>query len=131
MGTNGSSAEGYKSSQRGPRNSAGLWQFQTGPLETAKDRRDFAGHAAKTCILLPKTRLFPFVSDWEISRGDLMLLGSNERLPVDFSTFQQRMSQPGVKADLERIDLFRLRSRRFASLSLRGTSGERGGERGN
>jgi len=51
---------------------------------------------------------FPFVSVWEISSGDLMLLGSNEPLPVDFTILQQRMSQPRVKADLERIDLFRL-----------------------
>src|SRR2546427_697975 len=53
-------------------------------------------------------QVFPFVSVWEISSGDLMLLGSNEPLSVDFRALQQRMSEPGVKADLERIDLFRL-----------------------
>ena len=51
---------------------------------------------------------FPFFSVWEISNGDLMLLGSSEPLSVDFRALQQRMSQPAVKADLERIDLFRL-----------------------
>ena len=51
---------------------------------------------------------FPFFSVWEISSGDLMLLGSSEPLSVDFRAQQQRMSQPAVKADLARIDLFRL-----------------------
>jgi hypothetical protein len=51
---------------------------------------------------------FPFFSVWEISTGDLMLLGSSEPLSVDFRALEQRMSQPAVKADLARIDLFRL-----------------------
>jgi predicted membrane-bound spermidine synthase len=51
---------------------------------------------------------FPSFSVWELARGDLMLLGSSEPLSVDFRALQQRLSQPAVKADLARIDLFRL-----------------------
>jgi predicted membrane-bound spermidine synthase len=59
-------------------------------------------------VLKTFSRVFSFVSVWEISRSDLMLLGSNEPFPVDFQAMQQRMSQAAVKADLGRIDLFSL-----------------------
>ena len=59
-------------------------------------------------VLKTFSRVFPFVSVWVISRGDLMLLGSNEPFPVDFQAMRQRMSQAAVKADLGRIDLFSL-----------------------
>jgi predicted membrane-bound spermidine synthase len=51
---------------------------------------------------------FPFFSVWEIASGDLMLVGSNEPLSVDFRAMEERINQPEVKADLARIDLFRL-----------------------
>ncbi|PYS43957.1 MAG: hypothetical protein DMG13_34625, partial [Acidobacteria bacterium] len=59
-------------------------------------------------VLKTFSLVFPYLSVWQIASGDLMLLGSNEPLSVDFRALQQRMNQTAVKADLERIDLFRL-----------------------
>jgi len=53
-------------------------------------------------------RVFPSFSIWEPSFGDLLLVGSEQPLEVDLRALQQRLSQPAVKTDLERIDLFRL-----------------------
>lgn len=52
--------------------------------------------------------VFPYASLWQTDVMDLLLVGSLSPPAVDLNALQQRFGHPAVRADLERIDLFRL-----------------------
>jgi len=52
--------------------------------------------------------VFPYASVWQTDVMDLLLVGSLAPPAVDMPLLQQRFDHPAVRADLERIDMFRL-----------------------
>ncbi|MBI3417982.1 MAG: fused MFS/spermidine synthase [Verrucomicrobia bacterium] len=54
------------------------------------------------------TSVFPYLSVWQGSIGDLILIGSAQPLRVNLNELEQRFNLAAVKADLERMDLYRL-----------------------
>ena len=59
-------------------------------------------------VLATFTAVFPYLSVWQGSIGDLILIGSTQPQNVDLNELEKRFAEPKVKADLERFDLFRL-----------------------
>lgn len=49
--------------------------------------------------------VFPYVSIWETSPADLVLVGSSQPLQVDLETARARFLEPSVSADLQRIEI--------------------------
>lgn len=54
------------------------------------------------------TSVFPYLSVWQGSMGDLILIGTVRPLRVNLNELEKRFNLPVVRADLERMDLFRL-----------------------
>jgi spermidine synthase len=72
------------------------------------------------CVWLPTTMLsteefrilvrsfqavFPETSFWYNNPGNTIVLGGNNPFPVDYRRFRERLGRPGVKADLEPVNL--------------------------
>ncbi len=52
--------------------------------------------------------VFPYLSLWHTSVGDLLLVGSVEPYKVDLDAMARRLAEPAVAADLEQIEVTRL-----------------------
>ncbi len=52
--------------------------------------------------------VFPYVSIWESSAADLVLVGSREPLQTNLEEMRARFSEPSVKTDLARIEIVSL-----------------------
>jgi spermidine synthase len=50
-------------------------------------------------------KVFPHVTVWQASEGDIVLLGSEEELPCDYDYLRGSMDAPGVAGDLTSIGL--------------------------
>lgn len=61
-------------------------------------------------VLRTFSSVFPFVSLWESSPADLVLVGSTRPLQVDLDAMQARFGLPAVKADLARMEMVSLSS---------------------
>jgi spermidine synthase len=59
-------------------------------------------------VLATYTSVFPYLSVWQGSIGDLILVGSLRPFRVDMKALEKRFHEPSVKSDMERFDLFRL-----------------------
>lgn len=59
-------------------------------------------------VLSTFSSVFPRMSVWQGGVGDLILVGSAQALNIDFGALQKRFYEPTVKADMARIDLFRV-----------------------
>lgn len=49
--------------------------------------------------------VFPYVTVWQASEGDIVLLGSETELPCDYDYIAKAMNRPGVAADLASVGL--------------------------
>ncbi len=49
--------------------------------------------------------VFPHVTVWQASEGDMVLLGSDAELPCDYGSLRSSMRQPGVAEDLASVGL--------------------------
>jgi len=58
-------------------------------------------------VLATYTSIFPYLSVWQGSLGDLILVGSTQPFRVDMKALEKRFHEPSVKSDMERFDLFR------------------------
>jgi predicted membrane-bound spermidine synthase len=67
-----------------------------------------SGDAALAMVLATFLSVYPCVSVWQGTLGDLILIGSLQPLRVDLAELERRFELLEVKADLERIDLTRL-----------------------
>jgi predicted membrane-bound spermidine synthase len=52
--------------------------------------------------------VFPYVSIWESSPADLVLVGSMQPIQVDLETMRSRLLEPSVNSDLRRIEMVTL-----------------------
>lgn len=64
--------------------------------------------AALKVVLRTFSSVFPYLSVWVASSGDLILLGGTQPREVDWGAMRERFELPAVKSDLERIDILRL-----------------------
>jgi spermidine synthase len=48
---------------------------------------------------------FPHISIWFTMLGDIFMLGSSERLTIDYLQLAERYNIPGVREDLQRLDI--------------------------
>lgn len=53
--------------------------------------------------------VFPSVTVWQASEGDIVLLGSESEMPHDYAALNETMNRPGVYRDLESVGLERFR----------------------
>ncbi len=53
--------------------------------------------------------VFPYVTVWQASEGDIVLIGSESEMPHDYATLKETMTRPRVYSDLESVGLERLR----------------------
>ncbi len=68
---------------------------------------DMSDDALRT-ILATFFSVFQTGSIWQTAPGDLLLIGSEAALPVNFENMAAKLEHPAVKRDLARIDIFRL-----------------------
>ena len=52
--------------------------------------------------------VFPHLSVWSATPGDLIVVGSAQPVNADLASMPARLAEPRVRLDLERMDLFRL-----------------------
>ena len=53
-------------------------------------------------------RVFPHVTVWQASEGDIVLLGSETEPPLDYALLEKAMGRPGVHQDLASVGLERI-----------------------
>jgi len=59
-------------------------------------------------VLRTFSSVFAHLSVWIASTGDVILVGGTQEPQIDLQAIRDRFELPGVKSDLERIDIFRL-----------------------
>lgn len=57
-------------------------------------------------VLRTYARAFPYVSVWTTSSMDVLLIGANDLISVDFEQMQRTFSIPSVRQDFERIHIY-------------------------
>lgn len=59
-------------------------------------------------VLNTFSSVFPFMSIWHTTSGDLLLVGTPQAYTVDLAALEKRYADPAVQSDLERTDIARL-----------------------